>query len=98
MGQAKLRGSVQDRVAHAKSKIDALRPEKLVCNSCKTEFSDFDVMDSKGLHGIDAVFAGICPSCNSTTFAYRGEPEAVADLALAQQEIMGKGRIGFQKI
>jgi hypothetical protein len=97
MGQAKLRGRFEDRVAEAKSKLEASRPEILVCNNCKAEFTDFDAMDSKGLRGITAVFAGICPNCKQTTFAYQGDPDAVAELMLAHEEFVGGGKIGFQK-
>jgi hypothetical protein len=98
MGQAKLRGRYEDRVAQAKNKIEALRPQSIICNQCNTGFSEFEVMDSRGLEGIDAVFAGICPKCKSTTFAYRGDPDAVAALMVAQQDVMGGGEFGIQKI
>lgn len=97
MGQAKLRGRLEDRMVQAKSKVDSLRPEKLVCNHCKTEFTEFEAMDSRGLRGIDAVFAGNCPNCCFTTFAYSGNSDAVAELMLAQEEFMGEGELGFQK-
>ncbi len=34
MGQAKQRGTKEQPVAQAKAKVDALRPEKLVCGAC----------------------------------------------------------------
>jgi hypothetical protein len=98
MGQSKLRGSYQERILLAKAKVDALRPDKLVCNNCKTEFTEFYAMDSRNLLGIDAIFAGVCPGCQRATYAYRGDPDSVAELVLAQQEVMGGGDFGMQKI
>lgn len=98
MGQAKLRGRREDRVAQAKSKADSLRPEKLVCNQCKTEFTEFEVLDAGGMRGITAVFGGICPSCSHTTLAALGEPEAIAAAYAVFEEMIGKGgKIGLQK-
>lgn len=102
MGQAKLRGRREDRVAEAKSKLAAYRPEKLVCNNCKTEFADFYEMDTQGMSGITSAFAGICPSCQQSTYAVRGDPEAVTEavtkLAMIMEEDMAPAEIGFQKI
>lgn len=98
MGQAKLRGRLEDRVVQAKNKVDSLRPAKLVCNHCNTEFTEFEVLDAKGMRGITAVFGGLCPGCSHTTLAALGEPEAVAAAYVAFEEMMGKdGKIGFQK-
>ena len=35
MGQAKQRGTVEQRIAQAQAKIEESRPEKLVCNGHK---------------------------------------------------------------
>lgn len=36
MGQAKQCGTKEQRIAQAQAKIEALRPEKLVCGACNT--------------------------------------------------------------
>lgn len=89
MGQAKLRGSLQERVAAAKARIDALRPEVIICNECKGEITEIVDLDAKGVAGIDAAFAGICPACKSSTYAIKGKPEAVAALMDAMSDVMG---------
>jgi hypothetical protein len=97
MGQAKQRGTQAQRVAAAKARIDALRPEKLVCGACKTAFTEFDAMDTRNLRGIHAAFGGICPSCGETVLAFSGEKEAVANAMLAWQDAMGReGKLGAQ--
>ena len=59
MGQAKNRGSHQQRVEQAKARIDALRPAIIICNDCKSEITDIEVMDTRGIIGVDACFAGV---------------------------------------
>ncbi|RDU96718.1 hypothetical protein [Trinickia dinghuensis] len=97
MGQAKQRGTKDQRVAEAKAKIDALRPEKLVCGSCKTAFTDFDAMSTRNMPGIHAAFGGICPSCGETVLAFSGEQEAVANAMIAWQDAMeDESKLGKQ--
>ncbi|MCM3609527.1 hypothetical protein M4D49_29055 [Cupriavidus pauculus] len=97
MGQAKQRGTKEQRIAQAKEKLAALRPETLVCGACQTAFSEFEAMDTRGMRGIDAAFAGQCPSCRETVIAFKGEPDAVADAAIAWQDAMGvDGKLGSQ--
>ena len=97
MGQAKQRGTQEQRVAHAKSKIDALRPEKLVCGACKTAFTDFESLDTRNMQGIHGIFGGICPSCGETVLAFSGEKDAVANAMIAWQDTMvTEGKLGMQ--
>ncbi|KUZ02888.1 hypothetical protein WS50_18970 [Burkholderia territorii] len=97
MGQAKLRGTKEQRIAQAQAKIGALRPEKLVCGACKTAFTDFDAMDTRNMTGIRAAFGGICPSCGETVLAFSGEQDAVANAMIAWQDAMGsEGKLGMQ--
>lgn len=97
MGQAKQRGTKEQRIAQAQAKIGALRPEKLVCGACKTAFTDFDAMDTRNMTGIRAAFGGICPSCGETVLAFSGDQDAVADAMIAWQDAMGsEGKLGMQ--
>lgn len=97
MGQAKQRGTKEQRVVQAQAKLAALRPEELVCGACQTAFGEFEAMDTRGLRGIDAAFGGLCPSCGETVIAFKGEPDAVADAMLAWQDMTGEdGKIGSQ--
>lgn len=97
MGQAKQRGTKEQRIAQAQAKVNALRPEKLVCGACKTAFTDFDAMDTRGMQGIHAAFGGICPSCGETVLAFSGAQDAVANAMIAWQDAMGsEGKLGMQ--
>ncbi|MCX4151749.1 MULTISPECIES: hypothetical protein [Paraburkholderia] len=97
MGQAKQRGTQEQRIAQAQAKIEALRPEKLVCGACKTAFTDFDSMDTRNMRGINAAFGGHCPACGETVLAFSGEADAVADAMIAWQDAMGsEAKIGSQ--
>lgn len=89
MGQAKKRGTLEQRLAAAKARIDALRPTAIICNDCKAEITEIETLPTRGMAGIDAAFAGICPNCNASTFAIKGAPEAVEALMLALTDAQG---------
>ena len=85
MGQAKNRGSQAERIAQAQAKIEATRPEKLVCNSCSADVTAIHPVSTRGLRGIDAIWVGQC-ECGHTTFAASGEPKAVDAFFFALSE------------
>ena len=85
MGQAKQRGSLEQRVAQAQAKIEATRPEKLVCNHCSADVTQINPVSTRGLRGIDAIWVGQC-DCGQTTFAASGEPKAVEAFFFALSE------------
>ena len=76
MGQAKRRGTLDDRIAQAHARIEATRPEKLVCNGCGADVSTIHPVSTRGLAGIEAIWVGQC-DCGQTTFAASGDPSAV---------------------
>ena len=76
MGQAKRRGTLDDRIAQAHPRIEATRPEKLVCNGCGADVSTIHPVSTRGLAGIYAIWVGQC-DCGQTTFAASGDPRAV---------------------
>ena len=76
MGQAKRRGTLDDRIAQAHARIAATRPEKLVCNGCGADVTTIHPVSTRGLSGIDAIWVGQC-DCGQTTFAASGDPRAV---------------------
>lgn len=97
MGEAKRRGSQVDRVKQAQARIEALKPEKLLCNECDGETTEIAVLDSRGVPGIEAVFGGTCPKCKGDILAIRGSPEAAQALLEAFQSETGvQGTIGVQ--
>ena len=85
MGQAKLRGNQAERMAQAQAKIEATRPEKLVCNGCGADVTTINPVSTRGLRGLDAIWVGQC-ECGQTTFAALGEPKAVDAFFFALSE------------
>lgn len=97
MGQAKIRGSKQERIDQAIKFKSDIRPEFLICNECKAEIIEFEELNTKGLYGINAAFAGVC-SCGATTYAISGKQDAVENAAMALQEQFDfKMEVGSQK-
>ena len=92
MGQAKRRGSIEEREAHANARVESLKPTSIVCYHCQAEIADVHTIDTRGLNGIDGAFAGRC-SCGHTTWAIVGNPNAVAELAESMQSTMGEEAI-----
>lgn len=100
MGQAKLRGSLTERVEQAKARLEAIKPEVIVCNHCKGDIKKADIvtLDSRGMDGIKGVFAGKC-ICGHDTLAVIGEPDAAAAVMALYQEAMGEdGILGAQPL
>jgi hypothetical protein len=93
MGQAKLRGTKDERVAQAQAKIEATRPEKLVCNGCGADVTTIHPVSTRGLRGIDAIWVGQC-DCGQTTFAASGDPKSVQAFfdALSEDSELTLGR------
>lgn len=76
MGQAKLRGTREQRIEAAEKKANDMRPESLTCGECHTVFSDFETMDTRGMAGIDGIYLGYCPSCGCSVFSVEGDEDA----------------------
>ena len=89
MGQAKQRGSLDDRVSAARARIDAMRPESIICNECERAITDIVELNTRGMDGIDVAFAAVCPECGSSTYAIKGQPASVEALMLAMTESTG---------
>lgn len=97
MGQAKRRGTLEQRRAQAQRRIEALKPEKLLCNECDGETKDIQVLDSRGIPGVDAVFSGQCPKCHGNILAVRGTPEGAEAVMSAFMAASGTtGSLGMQ--
>ena len=88
MGQAKRRGSRDERIAQAQARVTALRPEKLTCAKCQADIFEFEVMETQVLPGLEAAFMGKCPQCDQVSFAFKGTPEAMEDAAALFDEML----------
>lgn len=89
MGQAKLRGTPEQRKQAAIERQLSLRPKHIVCNNCKAELTDMQPMDISGMRGIEAAFTAHCPHCSHDTYAIKGEREAVANMHMAIEDATG---------
>ncbi|WP_286747854.1 hypothetical protein [Aquabacterium sp. UBA2148] len=89
MGQAKLRGTPEQRKQAAIERQLSLRPKHIVCNNCKAELTDMQPMDISGMRGIEAAFAAHCPHCSHDTYAIKGERESVANMHMAIEDATG---------
>lgn len=102
MGQAKLRGSKEERIKQASERIAALRPDKLTCNNCKTDFTEFEMLDTRGLSGIEMACVGTCPECSEITWGLKGDPvlcQAFAEHIMRDKELAGDQlKLGVQKM
>lgn len=82
MGQAKLRGTPEERKAKA---LEAMRdkfPATVTCNNCGASLTEIHPMDVHGLPGIRLAGGAHCNSCGHDTWVLDGTPEG---LELAQQ-------------
>jgi hypothetical protein len=96
VGQAKLRGERESRVAEALKKIEALKPDHIVCNNCQTRLTEIITLDSRDLDGIEAAFVAHCSACNHDTWAINGDHDAVANLFMAIESDAGQeGTMGI---
>lgn len=86
MGQAKNRGTFEERAAASKANARALFPASVTCNHCKEQISEIESMDVRGIPGMRLAGGAICQSCTYTTWILDGTPEAVA----AMQKIMNE--------
>ncbi|MBB2484986.1 hypothetical protein H5407_07055 [Mitsuaria sp. WAJ17] len=89
MGQAKLRGTPEQRKEAAIERQLSLRPKYIVCNHCRAELSEMTPMDIAGIRGIEAAFAAHCAHCGHDTYAIKGEREAVAQMHMAIEDAAG---------
>ena len=62
MGQARQRGSLDQRIAQAQAKIEATRPEKLVCNGCGADVTIIHPVSTRGLPGVEVTLVDVDPS------------------------------------
>ena len=79
MGQENIKGNRATRVAKALEKIEALKPDHIVCNNCQAHLTDIVKLDSHQMEGIEAAFAARCELCDQDTWALKGGKDTVAD-------------------
>lgn len=78
MGQAKSRGTFEERKAQAIARERAKFPESVKCNNCGHKLTEIHSMDVRGMEGMQLAGASICPECGHTTWTLGGTPEGLA--------------------
>ncbi len=98
MGQAKIRGSRDARVAQAIVEAGKSKPPVIACNTCGTELTDIAPLDASRLKGIEAAYGAHCQACDQDTWAVRGEVAAVRAFYAALEKAAGaKVQLGIAK-
>ncbi|VVE73983.1 hypothetical protein PAN31117_04821 [Pandoraea anapnoica] len=73
MGEAKLRGTREQRMERAANKDGELRPRKRDCPNCRSAIADFEQIDSRSAVGIDTAYFGYCRHCKLPLLLLTGE-------------------------
>jgi hypothetical protein len=95
VAQANIKGNRATRVAKALAKIEALKPDHIVCNNCQAHLTDLVTLDSCQMEGIEAAFAARCELCDQDTWALKAGTNAVAEVSTAIDSVTGEaGNIG----
>lgn len=97
MGQAKRRGTREDRAKQAQMHSDKRKPtlpQSIECNQCNAELTDITQLPAHWIEGITLAGASICPHCDSETFVLEGEQDAIERFRLALSEEEGDVLIG----
>lgn len=86
MGQAKLKGSFEQRQALAVATARAKFPPSVKCNNCGHDLTDIQAMDVRNMPGMRLAGGAICSECSHTTWVLDGTPDAIEKL----QEFMAE--------
>lgn len=80
MGQAKLKGTFEQRRATAIATARSKFPVSVKCNNCDQDITDIHPMDVSGLAGMRLAGSAVCVSCSHVTWILDGTPEALAQM------------------
>jgi hypothetical protein len=78
MGEARRRGTQDQRQASAAAALRAKFPASIKCNECTTDLTAIVPMDTRGMEGLNLVGAAHCPNCQKATWILDGSPDAIA--------------------
>lgn len=82
MGQAKRRGTPEQRAAEAVERARRQFPETVTCNNCQAELTEIEPMDVRGMEGLRLAGRAHCAACKHDTWVLDGDR---AGLQLFQQ-------------
>ena len=90
MGQAKNRGSQDQRIAEARVRERTKFPASVKCNSCQAELTDIEPMNVRGFPGLKLAGAAECRACETTTWVLHGAQEAMDDAFERLESMYGR--------
>lgn len=93
MGQAKNRGTPEQRKAAALKAARNVFPESISCNNCKTDLRDVQPLDTRSMEGLKHAGAAYCEKCDYTTWVLDGDPESIAAFHQFLEEDDGRGAV-----
>lgn len=85
MGQAKDKGSLEQRKKQAMLRQRDLLPEYMKCNECGEKITEIIPLQANLIDGINGIGFGICPNCDKVTFGFDTTNDKVEEI----QEVMG---------
>jgi len=99
LGQAKIRGTRDERVAEAAGKALKARPPALTCSGCQSALTEVSTLDTSALQGIEVAYQAHCAACDQDTWAVRGETVAVRAFYSALEKAAGQPvQLGVAKL
>lgn len=91
MGEAKNRGTPQERMAAAQLRDSAAAAApRIRCNTCSAELLPVEQVDVTGLRGIELAFKAHCAPCDQETWAVRGASASVRAFYEALEKAAGQ--------
>jgi hypothetical protein len=89
VGQADIKANRAMRVEKALARIEALKPDHIVCKNCQAHLTDLVTLESSHMEGIEAAFAARCELCEHETWALKAGRNTVADVSTATDSVTG---------
>jgi hypothetical protein len=77
MGEAKRRGTFEQRQAEAVAALRKQFPDHVSCNNCKADLTEIQPMDVRELQGMHLAGAAHCATCEHVTWVLDGTPEGL---------------------
>lgn len=99
MGEAKRRGTQEQREISALAAMRAQFPATVTCNNCQADLSDITPMDVRGMSGMRLAGGAHCPACQNDTWVLDGTQDALSLFRQHMDAEHGAGAVssGFAK-
>lgn len=77
MGQAKRRGTPEQRAAEAFERARRQFPETVTCNNCQAVLSEIEPMDVRRMEGLRLAGRAYCDACKHDTWVLDGDRDGL---------------------